>query len=517
MVSRILTIALDAIDAQPVMVEAQIVPSSQHTFSIVGLPDKAVAESRERVRAAFASIGLSLPWQRIVVNLSPADQRKEGSHYDVPIALCLLQAMGVFPADALQSVLAIGELGLSGDLARVPGALPAAMTAQRLNLTLICPRDCGPEAAWSGAQICAPSNLMALIAHLKGDRLIEAPTPGAILEARATSDMADIRGQELAKRALEIAAAGGHNLILCGAPGAGKTMLAQRLIGILPPLSARELLDVSMIQSVAGLLERGALTRARPFRAPHHSASMAALVGGGVRAKPGEVSLAHLGVLFLDELPEFHQQALDALRQPLEDGIVTVARANHHVTYPARVQLIGAMNPCRCAAKPGACRRGPQCADAYQARLSGPLLDRVDLFVDVDVVAAADLLRPATGEKSAVIAERVAKAREAQHARFDDVHLALPQTNASIASAQIDAKFNVEPEAAALLTQAAEAFSLSARGYHRALRVARTIADLEQSDNLRRRHVAEALSFRRRAPSAAIDLGPERSRRRNVA
>jgi magnesium chelatase family protein len=298
-----------------------------------------------------------------------------------------------------------------------------------------------------------------------------------------------VKGQEQAKRALEIAAAGGHNLLMCGPPGSGKSMLAARLPGLLPPLSPEELLEVSMIQSVAGLLERGQLTRARPFRAPHHSASMAALVGGGLKARPGEISLAHRGVLFLDELPEFAPQTLDALRQPLETGEVTVARANHHITYPARVQLVAAMNPCRCGGGAGVCRRGPRCAADYQGRLSGPLLDRIDLQIDVPAVTAADLALPPPHEGSAEVAARVATARAVQTDRGG--------VNATLDQATLERVAAPDAAGAALLTKAATSLALSARAWHRTLRVARTVADLDGGGGVQRRHVAEALSFRR--------------------
>jgi magnesium chelatase family protein len=358
-----------------------------------------VAESRERVRSALIASGLALPAKRITVNLAPADMPKEGSHYDLPIALAVMAAIGAIPPDALDGFAVIGELALDGTISAVAGVLPAAIAANAAGKGLICPAPCGPEAAWASAdlEILAPRSLIQLANHFKGTQVLSRPEPALRSSAGPQADLRDIKGQESAKRALEIAAAGSHNLLMSGAPGAGKSMLAQRLPSILPPLTPRELLEVSMIHSVAGILAGGALTDRRPFRSPHHSASMPALVGGGAHARPGEISLAHNGVLFLDELPEFQPQVLDSLRQPIETGEVAIARANHRVVYPARFQLIAAMNPCRCgsANEPGyACKRAPneRCVAQYLGRLSGPLLDRFDLVVDVPSVSAADLM-----------------------------------------------------------------------------------------------------------------------------
>jgi len=341
----VVTVAFEGVEARRVDVEVQLTGGAV-AFVVVGLGDKAVAESRERVRAAFAGLGLALPARRIIVNLAPADLPKEGSHYDLPIALAIMSAMGIIPPDALAGWAAVGELSLDGRIFQVAGALPAAVAAGAMGLGLICPETCGAEAAWSGeAQILAAPSLVAVVNHFRGTQMLSPPAPGPVVEGENVPDLRDVKGQENAKRALEIAAAGGHNLLFMGPPGSGKSMMAARLPGLLPPLSAAELLETSMIHSVAGLIAKGQLTRARPFRSPHHSASMAALTGGGLKAKPGEISLAHNGVLFLDELPEFSAQALDSLRQPLETGEVVVARANAHVRYPARFQLVAAMNP----------------------------------------------------------------------------------------------------------------------------------------------------------------------------
>jgi magnesium chelatase family protein len=484
-------------------VEAQVMTTvGLPAFAVVGLPDKAVAESRERVRAALAALGLALPSRHITVNLSPADVAKEGSHFDLPIALALLADMGVLPEDALDGFMALGELALDASVRPVAGVLLAALAASERGIGVICPLASGGEAAWAGeVEIVAAPNLLAIINHFKGTQLLPPPEAKLAPERGPGLDLRDVKGQESAKRALEIAAAGNHNLLMTGPPGSGKSMLAARLPGILPPLEPAEALELGMIMSVAGGLRGGGLLRERPFRDPHHSASLPALVGGGLRARPGEISLAHQGVLFLDELPEFSRGALEALRQPLETGRISIARANIHVTYPARVQLVAAMNPCRCGylAEPGrACGRAPRCAEDYQAKLSGPLLDRIDLHIDVPAVSPADLALPPPAETSADIAERVAIARARQTARYK----ALPaerriRTNAEADGSLLDEVATPEPAAAALLTRAAERLRLSARGYHRVLRVARTLADLDGAEIIARRHIAEALSYRR--------------------
>ncbi|MBY0283330.1 MAG: YifB family Mg chelatase-like AAA ATPase, partial [Sphingomonas sp.] len=414
MVAIVSTVAYLGLEARSVEVQVQLAPGVP-AFNVVGLADKAVAESRERVRASIAALGLALPPKRITVNLSPADLPKEGSHYDLPIAVGLLAAMGVVDAETLAEYVIVGELGLDARIAPSPGVLLAALHASEHGKGLVCPAAQGSEAAWAGAiEVIAAPDLLTLLNHFKGHGLLATPLPGEADPPGHGPDLKQVKGQETAKRALEIAAAGGHNLLMVGPPGAGKSLLASCLPGILPPLDSAEALEVSMVASVAGTLQNGRLTRTRPFRSPHHSASMAALTGGGLKVKPGEVSLAHLGVLFLDELPEFQRAVLDSLRQPLETGTVSVARANAHVTFPARVQLIAAMNPCRCGHLGDAalaCSRAPRCAADYQAKVSGPLLDRIDLHVEVQAVSAADLVLPPPAEGSAEVAARVAAAR----------------------------------------------------------------------------------------------------------
>jgi magnesium chelatase family protein len=502
MTSRAATVAFQGIEAVFVDVQAQFL-SGLVQFNLVGLGDKAVTESRERVRAALHSIGLALPGKRLVVNLSPADLPKEGSHFDLPITLAVLAALGIIPQDFLNRYVVMGELALDGGIMGVSGVLPAAIAANAKDLGLICPRPSGPEAAWAGedADILAPENLIQLINHVKGTQVLSRPKPAIAGETAEMPDLRDVKGQETAKRALEVAAAGGHHLLMVGPPGAGKSMLAQRLPSILPPMDSREMLDVSMVASLAGELPGGRLSRRRPFRAPHHSASMPALVGGGLRARPGEMALAHHGVLFLDELPEFQPRVLESLRQPMETGETVVARVNYHVTYPARFQLVAAMNPCKCgmAGEPGhVCRKGPRCAADYQARLSGPLLDRMDIQMELRAVKASDLTLPPPKETSSDVAARVFAARRIQAERF--LRLGKPdlRTNAQADGELLEGIATPDAAGLKLLREAADAMNLSARGYHRVLRVARTLADLDGRGEVSRIHIAEALSYRQK-------------------
>ena len=500
MIAHVTTVAFQGIEAVPVDVQVMVAPGKVG-MQIVGLADKAVIESRERVQAALHATGLSMPAKRVTISLAPADLPKEGSHYDLPIALGLMVALGAIPHDALAGYVVLGELGLDGATTSVAGALPAAIGANALGKGLICPHDVGAEAAWAGADmdILAPRSLIAIANHFRGTQILSRPEPATHASASDLPDLSDIKGQESARRALEVAAAGGHNLLMVGPPGAGKSMLAQRLPSILPRLTPRELLEVSMVASLAGEIAGGRLSDRRPFRAPHHSATMAALVGGGVRVRPGEASMAHRGVLFLDELPEFSPQALDSLRQPLESGECIIARANSRVAYPARFQLIAAMNPCRCgmAGEPGfRCARGPRCEADYRARVSGPMLDRMDMAIDVPAVSAVDLIGPGRSESSASVAERVLQARIIQTQRYAALNLEDVTTNALCPASLIEEIAAPDADGRALLHAASDRLALSARAYHRVLRVARTLADMEGVENVRRIHLAEAISWR---------------------
>lgn len=497
MVAQAYTVAFEGVEARIVEVQCAISPGMP-SFSLVGLPDKAVSEAKERVRAAMTALSIALPSKRITVNLSPADLPKEGSHFDLPIALALLAALEIIPKDAASGTVALGELSLDGRLIAVLGALPAAMAAAEEGRSLLCPKACGPEAAWVGAtQVIAAASLNEVVRHFTGQAVLTAAEAGEVTRDPSARDMRDVKGQERAKRALEIAAASRHHLLMVGTPGSGKSMLATRLPGILPMLTATEALETSMIHSLAGLLSEGGISRSRPFREPHHTASMAAIVGGGKGAKPGEISLAHNGVLFMDEFPEFPRMVLETLRQPIETGEIMVARANAHIRYPCRFLLIAAANPCKCGYLPDparACAKVPQCGEDYLGRISGPLMDRFDLRVEVPPVAYTDLDLPASGDSSAAIAARVQEARTRQTTRFAGI--ANTRVNADMEGSTLEHFAAPDAESRAMLARVAERFGLSARGYHRVLRVARTIADLDHSTDVRLPHIAEAVSYR---------------------
>lgn len=497
MVAKTLTFAFQGLEAVPIEVQVHLA-SGLPGFTVVGLPDKAVGESRERVRASIQSMGLAMPPKRITVNLSPANITKEGSHYDLPIALGLLIASGTLPQQAVTDYVAMGELALDGRILPVPGILPAAMAANGMDKGIICPLASGSEAKWAGGgNVLAANSLLELIAHFKGDNVLAEPQLKRASVVASPRDLKEVRGQIVARRALEIAAAGSHNMLMSGPPGAGKSLLAACLPGILPLMSPREILETSMIASIAGALSDGAVSDQRPFRAPHHSSSMAAMVGGGRRAQPGEISLAHNGVLFLDEIPEFPRAVLETLRQPLETREVSIARAEAHVTYPADFQFIAAMNPCRCGYLGDSgreCTRAPSCGQDYQNKLSGPLLDRIDLHVELPAVNTLEMFDMAEGEPSATVAARVAAARNLQTGRY--AGLQSVRTNSDLSAEAIEKFAMPDAKGMNLLRQATEKLGLSMRSFHRVLKVARTVADLAGAENVTADHIAEALTFR---------------------
>ena len=499
MVAKIDTVAFEGLQIKPVDVQVMLM-GGLPSFTIVGLPDKAVGESRERVRGALASMGLSLPAKRITVNLSPADLQKEGSHFDLPIALGLLVAMEILTQESLQNHVSLGELSLDGALLPVSGVLPVSLYALENGKKIICPKACGHEAAWASEtlEIIAAESLFSLVNILKGTQTCPRPEI-QLQDARPNlTDFADVKGQEQAKRALEIAASGGHHILMSGPPGSGKSMLAQRLAGILPKLTAREALDVAVIHSLSGFTQEG-ISTGRPFRSPHHTASVPALVGGGTKARPGEISLAHQGVLFMDEFPEFPRLALEALRQPIETGLVSIARVQSHLTYPSRFQLVAAMNPCRCGYLGDSareCTQAPECGFKYQSKISGPIFDRIDIHIDVPEMSASDLGLPAPVEASQDIAVRVQKTRDIQKDRFQKLESDIG-CNAHADGKILEKITPLEGKTHEFFIDAANKLELSARGYHRVLKVARTIADMNAQEMIGLTHIAEALQLRR--------------------
>ena len=507
MQAHVNTIAFNGLDTLDVDLQLQI-SSGIPAFNIVGLPDKTIAESKERVRAALTSIGMELPAKRIIINLAPADLLKEGSHFDLPIALAILAGLGVVPAEEIANYIVIGELGLDGAIMPVNGVLPVAINANRRNKGLVCPEIEGSEAVWSGLQdvVAAPS-LLSLINHFKGVQQLPKPIARQRKSQTSTLDMSDVKGQETAKRALEIAAAGAHNLLMVGTPGAGKSMLASRLTTILPPLTTEEALETCMIHSIAGELKNGEISFERPYRDPHHNASTPALIGGGRKGVPGEISLAHNGVLFLDELPEFNRATLEALRQPIETGYVSISRVNCHTQYPANFQLIAAMNPCRCGylgCQGQECSRAPKCAEEYQSRISGPLMDRFDIHIQVPPVSPWEISEVKKGDSSAVIRGRVVAARKIQEERFKSMGFPHFHTNSQLQGDLLEDVTKLDSETQKMLISFADKMKMSARAYHRTLKLARTIADLQNEQKVSKVHIAEALSYRYVMPSKQV-------------
>ncbi len=483
-------------DATPIDVQVQLSAGlSKPEFNIIGLADRAVKESAERIRNVLSAMNLALPSKRLTVNLSPADVEKSGSHFDLPILCGILCALGILPEVELEKYFILGEVGLDGAIVKTDAVLPASVWAKDHNMGIICPGPQGAEARWAGhTNILAPNHVIELVNHFKGLHILTPPpetTPS--VTTNSTLDMAEVHGQAAAKRALEIAAAGGHAMLMVGPPGSGKTMLASRLPTIMPEMTANEILETSIIYSIAGQLNNKALMSVRPFRSVHHTSSPVALAGGGSDARPGEISLAHNGVLFLDELPEFNRATLEILRQPMESGRILISRAKKNATYPARFQLIAAMNPCPCGHLGNAalsCTRAPRCAEAYQNKISGPLLDRIDLHVDVDAVNPWEMTRDDTPrETSAQIRTRVVAARNRQIARQGKV-------NAHLDGTELEQYAKLNDELTAFLNNAAEKMGMSARGYNRIKRLARTIADLRGAENIEMPDLAEALSYR---------------------
>jgi magnesium chelatase family protein len=497
MVSRVYTVSFLGLKVEEVEVQVHI-GDGLPAFFIVGLANKAVAESKERIRSAFISMGLSLPAKRITVNLAPADLNKEGSHYDLPIAVALLMEMQIISQEEIENYVILGELSLNSSINKVTGILPSAIWTNSKNKGLVCPYDNSQEVAWSGNEdVITAKSIIEIVNHFTGKQDIpKTIKKDSNVELKKYPNLKDIKGQQIAKRALEIAAAGRHNMIMIGPPGSGKSMLAKRLPGIIPQMTMGEILETSVIASLSGTLEEEGLITNRPFRAPHCNASLPAMIGGGKLAKPGEITLSHLGVLFLDELPEFQKNVLESLRQPIEDRNVTISRVNNHISYPANFQLIAAMNPCKCGYYGDSnlqCNRAPKCVDEYKNKISGPLFDRFDIQIEVPEINAMELENMKEGKDSEIVLKRVIVANEIQVKRYNDSNIS---SNSELEGQELNKHIVLDTKSREMLHIAMKKFKFSMRGMNKILKVARTIADLEQSINVNHFHLAEALSYR---------------------
>lgn len=497
MVTKIRTVAFIGLRPTEITVEAQVSPGLP-SFNIVGLPDKAVGEAKERIKSAFFHLGIGFPQKKVTINMAPADIPKAGSHYDLPIALAILGAVEIFDISFLENCVSIGELGLDGTLAYISGALCCAMLANENGWTLICPKACEKEASWSGLKnAIASPDLFSILNHIKGISVISSCPCSLKIEQndKFSIDMSDVYGQEIAKRAIEIAASGGHNILMIGPPGSGKSMMAERIQTLLPLLSPEEALETTCIYSIAGMTPSNGLIYIPPFRSPHHSASFISIVGGGSDARPGELSLANNGILFLDEIPEFQKSTIESLRQPLETHNITISRAKEHITYPANIQLVAAMNPCKCGYYgeiTKQCSKAPRCALEYRNRISGPILDRFDIIVYVSNVSTSKLLEDEYREQSKIIRERVTIARRIQKERVQD----RAYLNARIQSSILEKNLFISQHTKEFFKKAISTMNISTRSCHKILRVSRTIADLCKSNKVEMEHIAEAMQFR---------------------